>query len=463
MTTLLTLPSEITIKIFTTLIVDLGDASPEPVVLRLSSICKSLRDLVINSPTLWSRIRLRDFPYDMSAAALFVQRSQATLLEVSVYFDFVDHLDPEIILSYAVARWRKLTIRGPLSSEVKAFLQVIMETPTPDLTEVQLLSREQSDCNGGHCPLLLNASDALRALTMRGCVSCLAPFPNLTKLNIFRLDCTYEEFRNLILGSPNLTTLILGELQDYFPSETFLDPVISHRPLIEAPSVRNFAVGFTNVDIVPSDVPPLLTFLTMPNLEYLEVVGDRADYGELSGKPFPALKTLCLRDVNFPQSDAALYRSFTSLEWLELQNVQGVELLTAPDKNGATPWPHLRTLRSGFWYEENCSWLEKLLDRRPRLTLEVPMEHKDDVFAITGHDVRFFTDELSGLIRVEEFVRAELEDEEDWSDSDFDQEDFFGDGDNWDFEYDGMEDEVDDGDDYFEEDDDGLEGVEGWF
>jgi hypothetical protein len=134
----------------------------------------------------------------MNGVHLFIQRSQDCLLEVSVYSDFVDRL---AIQSHAVTRWRKLTIRVPRSSEVKDFLHAIVDIPTPHLSEVSLLPRERFDCAGEHLPLLSGASDALRTLTMHGCISCLVSFPHLTKLNIFRLECTYEEFRDLIQGS----------------------------------------------------------------------------------------------------------------------------------------------------------------------------------------------------------------------------------------------------------------------
>jgi len=129
--------------------------------------------------------------------------------------------------------------------------------------------------------------------------------------------------------------------------------------------------------------------------------------------------------MNFTTSDAAtLFRSFTTITSLELNNIKGVELLTALDEDGTPLWPHLHTLRcgSGFWrLEENCAWLEKLLGSRARLTLEVPVERKDEVLAISGiHDVRFVSDEFSGLIRAEDFVPAKSEekdeedDEEEW-------------------------------------------------
>ncbi|KAF7339515.1 hypothetical protein MSAN_02165900 [Mycena sanguinolenta] len=396
MTTLLTLPSEITIKIFTTLIVDLGHAPRAPVVLDLAAICKSLRELVINSPTLWSRIRLRFFPLDMNAIPPCPPKSsRATTFRVG-------------------ASWPSV-----------------------------LLPDERPECNGDHSLLLSGASDSLRTLTMRGCVGCLASFPNLTKLNIFQLSCSYEEFSHLIKGSQNLITLILGELQDHIPES---DAAISLRPLIEAPSIRHFAVGFANLLFPLSDVQPLpLSYLWMPNLEYLEVVGSRADYGELSGKPFPSLKTLNLRVMSFPVSNAALYRSFAKITTLELDNIGGGELLAAPDENEKIPWPHLQTLRCRFRHTE-AAWIEKLLENRPHLTVEVPLENKDEVSAMSGtHDVRVLSDE-SGLISTEDFQRADWEEEaeENWEDSDFSDQVDYMDDDNWDLdqfdgEYYGME------------------------
>ncbi|KAJ6509476.1 hypothetical protein C8R47DRAFT_27711 [Mycena vitilis] len=467
MATLLTLPGEIVIHIFTLLVIDLGDAPPEPVVLHLSAICRPLRELVINTPTLWSRIRLRRFPTDMDGAYLFIARSKDCLLDMSVYFDFVDHLAPEIVRSYAVSRWRKLTVRG-FSSDIAAFLQAIIDTPTPNLTEVHLLPpRGQNSCAGDHLPLLSGASSALCTLTMRGCISCLAPLPHLTTLNISCLLCSYGEFRSLLQGLPNLRTLILGELLDHLEGDT-VAPITALRPSIEAPSVQSLAVGFTNTHLTLVHERPLLAFLSVPNLEYLEVSGSRADYGELSGKPLPELRTLCLRDMNFSAFDTALYRSFAHITSLELDNVQGVELLAAPNENGALPWPQLKALRCRFVDDENCSWLAKLLHGRPHIALQIPLERKEDVLAISGNrDVGFLSDEPFGLIRTEDFERAASdEDENGDSDSDLsDPTDLFGDydqsDDDYGFEYDG-EDQVDD---YVEEDDDddGLEGVAGWF
>ncbi|KAJ6604591.1 hypothetical protein DFH09DRAFT_1123201 [Mycena vulgaris] len=452
MTTLLSLPGELLVHISTILIADVGDDFLEPVILQLCSVCKALRELLVNSPTVWTRLRIRTFN-DLNGVSLFIARSETCLLDLFVYFDVFDHIHPEFIQSYAVPRWRSLTVRGPDSKEIARFVQAISTIQTPELKDVKLIARDEAKCGPEHIPLLPGASDALGSLTMRGCVRCLAPFPHLTHLNIFRLFCSYEDFRDLIQGSPNLKTLILGDFLDH-------EPVARPRPLIEASSLQSLAVGFINA-VIYHDSPPLLAYFSMPNLEYLEVLGPRADYGELSGKPFPALRTLCLRDMSFPTCDAIIFRSFTKITHLELNNVHGVELLAAPDEHGATPWPDLRTLTCTVPDEESYSWLENLLYGRPRLTLYVPKQRREDLLELgRDHDMRFSSsDEPSGLIRSEEFEFANWE-EENSDPSDFsDEVDFFGDVHDYDLE-DDFYDEVDD---YFEDDDDGLEGVEGWF
>jgi hypothetical protein len=212
---------------------------------------------------------------------------------------------------------------------------------------------------------------------------------------------------------------------------------------------------------------PVLAFLSTPNLEYLEVIGSRADYAELSSKP--ALRTLVLRDMSFPICDAAPYRSFTKLTRLELNNVHGMELLAAADDTGRIPWPDLRTLVCRFPEAESLPWLEGLLNRRPRLTLRALEQHKDSLPALgRSHDVQFVSsDEPLGLIRQEDFEFESWGEEDsiddDFSGSDFEQysDEYEAFGDIYDLEVDsgGMEDGVDD---YFEDEDDGLEGVEGW-
>ncbi|KAJ7169822.1 hypothetical protein C8R46DRAFT_1349790 [Mycena filopes] len=445
--TFVALPGELITQIFATLIEDSGDETQEPVVLRLSSICKSIRALVVNTPTLWAYIRVR-FPRDLDTAALFIAPANAQRL--------------------AVARWRRLTIQAPLWTEISTFfLKAILEIQTPHLKDVCLITRDEISCNE-HAPgLLSNAADALRTLTMHGCVGCLSPFPNLTRLNIFRLLCRYEEFRDLIQNLPNLTTLILNELLDRFDPETVPEPVLVPRSTIEAVSLRFFAVGFTNAELIHSEDRPPLAFLSMPNLEYLEVSGSRTDYGELSGKSFPVLRTLCLRNMSFAASDAALYHSLTTeIIHLELDTVQGVEYLLELDEKGTLPWPRLQSLA---WKDldkeknDGSSWLDKL-STRPRLTLKAPAAFKDDLSTIEQcHDVQLLIDESLGLIRPKDFASVDLgwplDDEEGFS-ADLDEADFFEDHDDYDFEYD-LEDQMED---YSEEDDYGLDDdIVGWF
>ncbi|KAJ7103590.1 hypothetical protein B0H15DRAFT_223235 [Mycena belliarum] len=457
---ILSLPGELLVEIFSTVIEDLGDAPAEPVVLILASLCKSLRELLLASPTVWRRIRVRTFA-DLRGAHLFIERSKACPLELSVHFDIFDHIPHEFIQALDLPRLCKLSVSGPFSNDIARFVQAISDTPTPLLRDVSLLARTQSNCGNAHVPLLSGASDALRTLTMRGCVRCLAPFPHLTRLNISNLLCNYADFRDLINGSPSLTTLILGNLLDHLDPDSDNEAAVAG-PMFEASALKYLAVGFLNTYLVSGD-RPLLGFLSMPNLEYLEVVGSRADYGEFSGKSFPALRTLCLRDLDFPTCDVALYRSFSNITRLELSNVQGMELLTVPEEKGAPLWPDLQDLVCWLPDEESCSWLDGLLASRARLTLHVPLKRKNNFPPAGGrYDIRFLSDQPSGLIGPEDFASMEWEDDDSSNSEDFfsDEIDLFENDESFDYEPEPDED-FDEEEAYYEDEDDDWDGV--WF
>ncbi|KAJ6621681.1 hypothetical protein B0H10DRAFT_968597 [Mycena sp. CBHHK59/15] len=197
----------------------------------------------------------------------------------------------------------------------------------------------------------------------------------------------------------------------------------------------------------------------MPNLEYLEVSGSRADYGEFSGKAFPSLRTLCLRDMRFPPAVAAVYRSFSLITRLELIDIYDVPSLTEDADSSASfsQWPELRSIV--FWLPShrpsgNYSWLAKLISSRQPLTIEVPEDDKDTVLAIAaGHNLRFLTDEPASLITEDDFVDDESSDPE----SEYD--DFSGSELN---QYSDFSHELD-GEDYFEDEGGSVEDGDEWY
>lgn len=188
------------------------------------------------------------------------------------------------------------------------------------------------------------------------------------------------------------------------------------------------------------------------------------DLGDFSRKEYPALRTLCLRDMIFPPCDAALYRSFSKITHLELNDVLGVEALIAPDEGGALPFPNLQSVTCTWPDEENCAWLQPLLERRSRIVLRVLAHRKGDVLAFArDHDVQVLSSEPQGLIRSEDFAIWDWEDEEsDFSGSNFgqypDEFDFLQEMYDEDYadmlEYGEEEEEFEDEDEEFEDEDD---------
>ncbi|KAJ7630880.1 hypothetical protein FB45DRAFT_916816 [Roridomyces roridus] len=439
-TTLQSLPQELTIQIFQNLIADAAESDEdyvEPMPLLLSRVSRFFRQLMLNSPTLWTFIRVHS-PADRDAAPMFISLSKSCLLNVSFSLDTLPILAPAFIQSCAPSRWASLVARGSWN-EIAAFLRAL--DTSPDLKDVRLLTRSRSfdfrDHHEDHEPHLAGASTALTSLTIHGCIRCLAPFPNLTKLNVHRLLCDYDQFRDLLQASPGLETLILCDL---------LDRLDGHDDCV-----------------VGDNGPPILKYLSAPNIEYLELRGSRMDYGEFSGKEFAALRVLCLCEMIFPTCDAAVYRSFSKITHLELNNVQGGEQLVARDEAGALPFPNLETVVGRWLDEEDCSWLRPLLDGRPRVVLRV--QRKDDVLAFAGdHDVQVLSHGPWGLIH-SEFLSYDEEEDDDFSGSDHerysDEVDFFEEMYEENYEYE-LEHELEE-EDFHGDDDDGDWGFDWGF
>ncbi|KAF7306873.1 F-box domain-containing protein [Mycena indigotica] len=284
-----------------------------------------------------------------------------------------------------------------------------------------------------HTPLF--RCDGLRFLAFNGCIACIPPLKDLATLHLYHLHAKYPEFRMLIQGLPNLKALILQEIMDDFDD----DPEKSNPPF-EATSIRSLSVSFVNDYLVSSHEKPLLCSLLLPNLEYLEITGDRRDYGEFSGKDYPHLKTLHLREINFESIDCTIYQSFRKITRLEMHHVTGVGILFE-----GTPWPLLETVV----YEPppEKAKISPLLVYRPNVQLILPERYQNAENQV-AHDP------LRGLLNPELFARGKWDDLDDTQFSDELLEDYYGGDsdyeDNFEYEVDYNEEE----DEYEEEDDD---------
>nr|GAT44139.1 predicted protein [Mycena chlorophos] len=403
----------------------LANLLPNEELLTLACVSSALRHLLLDSSTIWTTIQLDDY-YDLSTAKILLKRSKTASLDVVISSPLFDHVTTHL-WSLSPERWRSLSLRALSDLEIADFLRHIQH-PLPQLSRLQCLAADLEHLRtDAHKPILASAS-ALRSLKIHGCVACLPPLTALTTLHVSRLSSNYHEFRALLEGLPNLETLIL---------ESILEPTDrkdTTYPVFEVPSVSRLAVSFI-MDHLPSpSMKPLLTSLRLPNLEYLEISKDRGDYGEFTGKEFPKLATLALRDMSpFCSSNFALLRSLQlKVSRLEVYGVSGLDTLLAEGS-----WPALTTLVCEPAGDDSSS-LPSWFSARANTIIMLPKRPEED------DDAVFYAEGLGGLLQPGQLVESTQ-----WSDLDDDEDSF---EDDFDLEFElGYHDEDEDYDDYEED------------
>jgi hypothetical protein len=139
-----------------------------------------------------------------------------------------------------------------------------------------------------------------------------------------------------------------------------------------------------------------------------------------------------------------------------LIDVDGTSMLTNDKEGSPSPsqtllWPDLQTLV--FWPSESSwdHWLGKILHSRRPITIEVPEEYKSLVLQVTStHTLLCLSEAPIGLLDIDGMEEDEVRSY--FSESDY--YDYFSDA----SDYDAYSHE----EDYYEDDDDGLDGVDGW-
>ncbi|KAF7310859.1 F-box domain-containing protein [Mycena chlorophos] len=404
----------------------LANLLPNEQLLNLARVSSALRHLLLDSSTIWTTIQLDDY-YDLSTAKILLKRSKTASLDVVISSPLFDHVTTNL-RSLSPERWRSLSLRALSDLEIADFLRHIKH-PLPQLSRLQCLAADLQHLRTDvHKPILASAS-ALRSLKIHGCVACLTPLTALTTLHVSRLSSNYHEFRALLEGLPNLETLILESIIETTTDTTY--------PVFEVPSVSRLAVSFMDHPLSPfmkARPIPLLTSLRLPNLEYLEISKDRGDYGEFTGKEFPKLATLALRDMSsFCSSNFALLRSLQlKVSRLEVYGVSDLDTLLAEGS-----WPALTTLVCEPAGDDSSS-LPSWFSAQANTIIMLPKRPDDD-------DAVFYAEGLGGLLQPGQLVESTQ-----WSDLDDDDEDSFEDDFDLEFEL-GYHDEDEDYDDYEED------------
>ncbi|KAJ7219398.1 hypothetical protein GGX14DRAFT_494442 [Mycena pura] len=352
-----TLPSEILAQIFKS-----GTTLPStrpgclPCLVAYSSVSQRWRSAALEHPDLWTAIHV---PFSMRNVvawiALCLERSKSCLFDITLRLP--EPMDMSVITNVMllvvqhVSRLRCLVITADsfLSNpgEIFALLQnaqrarrlAVLELTFPDPNS----NISMTIPHGG----LLIHTPSLTSLRLHG-VASPVPFVGLRSLDIQGLRTTHADFRDMVTASPLLTALILPKLR------LMVDLKSKSLPPIEIPSLKILALSFSKP--LPSNqfnpCHNLISLLSIPNLEYLELVGGMIpDLAKTFQDPsaFTKLRTLRLVGVAVvsrnPDVNNVLYlRALTTIEELQLIHSHAEYLL--PTETISEKRPKVRSSRT---------------------------------------------------------------------------------------------------------------------
>ncbi|KAJ7774970.1 hypothetical protein B0H16DRAFT_1880144 [Mycena metata] len=295
------------------------------------------------TPDLWASINV---PFSCRNPAALIQasleRSKSCLFDITLALPDPAHMpvvtSVMLLVVEHVHRLRRLAISATSFSstpeEVFGLLQNAQRAPQLVDLELSFMDRNPHLSMGIPQGKLLMQAPLLSSLRLHG-VTSPVPFVGLRSLDIQGLRTTYADFRDMVTASPLLTVLTLPQLRLMFDLQsTALSP-------IDIPSLKTLALSFCKPHPSNELFPchDLVSLLSVPNLEYLEIGGANApDLAKsFQDNGFTKLRTLRLSNASitdrpFEAENFEFLRSLTMVEELELIHSHAEYLLPTVEK-----------------------------------------------------------------------------------------------------------------------------------
>ncbi|KAJ7469979.1 hypothetical protein B0H11DRAFT_2238123 [Mycena galericulata] len=320
-----------------------------------SQVSSRWRAISLTYPYLWTNIRISDTPQSQRLANLFIQRSGACLLDISID-----------LRSYK--KWRTIVLRG-LERDTGNLSEFLDKSPIPPsrLTYARFLSIDTTGrlIPGRALPHMFTG-DALETLRLNSCWD-LSSLKSLRTLH-FRIPqyIAPSAIRQMFSSMIYVTTLVLREFS-----------LVPTMPTIQANTIRSMSISFTEYWKDDSTLVNLTAMFSVPNLEYLELiqafpplVSETSSFRlppAWDKSQFPHLHTPHVQSTTLTPHRLAvlqvLSREISELELIDITNLNYLAKLyrrTAVQVNGGVeyrlrsveflddvadiPWPSLRSL-----------------------------------------------------------------------------------------------------------------------
>ena len=346
-----TIPTEILILIFKQFCYASTSAEPSSTPqLHLAQICHHWRSVVLDLPTLWTKLAVssRTPPHIVST---HLQRSQQLSLDVEVDLrhdatDMVTHervLTTWNLLQTTAFRWHRLVLQiGPhVTSEISEDLRKL---GTPLLQELRISS---SSHVSGLTTLLGGGAPSLKSLQLIGISAThfTLPLDQVTRLNLSsNSSMSFSAFHSLLSNMPNLKELTLRsrvvEAWPVYPSE---------EDMVILPSLTTLMLSDRRWPLFV----PLLS-ISAPNLRTLslhELVAHDLPEIEMEShlsNNFPSITNLLVKGNSSFIDDSCfsqLSRIFPTIEHFALAGVDEFFVQeSARSLHEPTIWPRLRSI-----------------------------------------------------------------------------------------------------------------------
>lgn len=340
----------------------------------ISSVNHHWRDVALNSPDCWSTIYIsEDVP--CRYIAMYLDRSKSTSLNITIHTNQLISPVAGILVPH-ITRIGQFTFKSGRIDVLRSWAGYFQYIHAPNLRNLDVEIDEFGDGFRSKHVHFFSAETTPRFVKLRIRRIRALTFANLTSLHIDYLRPSPEGLRDLFTSSPSLSTLVLPEFDVWYD----LDPP---EPEINAASLRSFATSLR----LHSDLRCgcLLTLLSMPNLECLEIVLsefpdiDVAEHFSVippKNLQYPKLHTLRLHGVDASKIHPSFFLAFPNLEILHLSNTinpRSLPIAPSTDALHLRPMDHLRAILLEQSDCNDLSWLYDALDIRKAAGYPLPL------------------------------------------------------------------------------------------